>query len=232
MPCDAVDFLEWKGTALRQFAGNPAYFFVTPHMAIDADGAPNAYNPSDTGIDALANAGFPSGSWKSILVVDPADPARPFVQPSGPLAGFFVSKTALQDGTRPETDIHRYVDSTKVPYFVFPAAFHNVKGTGTTGDLVLARNLTNDRVSSAIVADIGPAQAPLGEVSIRLAENLGGVNVNPRNGKGMPKGPFLYVVFPMTHAKPKWPAGLDQIDTLATSKLEALGGWDRLLACV
>jgi hypothetical protein len=121
--CDAIDFLTYEGTVVRKFPGSAAYFYVTDRMAIDADGAPNAYHPEDRGIDALANAGFPHAGWKSILVADPLDPGRPFVQPAGPFAGF-VSKTTLQDPTCAETDPARYVDSTRVPYLVFPGAFH------------------------------------------------------------------------------------------------------------
>lgn len=124
---------------MRKFPGSDAYFYVTERMAIDADGAPNAYHPHDTGLDALANAGFPNGGWKSILAVDPLDPTTPFVQTVGPFAGFFVSKTTLQDPTRKETDPLRYVDSTKVPYLVFPGAFHALTGTGTTGDVGLVQ---------------------------------------------------------------------------------------------
>jgi len=201
-------------------------------MAIDADGAPNAYHPEDTGIDALANAGFPSGGWKSILVVDPLDSTKPFVQSAGPFAGFFVSKTTLHDPTRPETDPSRYVDSTKVPYLVFPGAFHALNGTGTMGDMAMVRNLRSNQVTAAIVADAGSHNAPLGEVSIRLAENLGGTHVNPRNGSGMPKGPFLYVLFPRSRSTPRWPLTVDRIDELAASALTAIGGWERVLACV
>src|SRR4029077_2822205 len=103
------------------------------------------------------------------------------------------------------TDPGRYVDSTKVPYLVFPSTFHALKGTGTMGDLAVARNLRNNNVTAAIVADVGPPHAPLGEVSIRLAEDLGGVHVNPRTGAGMPKGPFLYVLFPRSLSTPAWP---------------------------
>jgi hypothetical protein len=60
----------------------------------------------------------------------------------------------------------------------------------------------NGQESAAIVADVGPRNDPLGEVSIRLAENLGGHNVNPRNGAGMPTGRFAYVVFPRSKATP------------------------------
>src|SRR5262245_30962205 len=127
MPCDATDFLSYEGTLLRKLPGTDAYFYVTDHMAIDADGAPNAYHPDDKGIDALANAGFPHGGWKSILALDLRDSTKPFVQTDGPFAGFFVSKTALQDLDRAETDPRRYVDSTRVPYIVFPGAFNQLK---------------------------------------------------------------------------------------------------------
>jgi Fungal chitosanase of glycosyl hydrolase group 75 len=232
MPCDALDLLVYERTPLRQPPSSDAYFYVTERMAIDADGAPNAYHPQDLGIDALANAGFPNGGWKSVLAVDPLDSAKPFVQTVGPFAGFFVSKTTLQDSSRNETDPGRYVDSTKVPYVVFPGAFHALRGTGTMGDLAVVRNLRNDMVTAAIVADVGPRNAPLGEVSIRLAEKLGGVNVNPRNGSGMPKGPFVYVLFPGTKSTPRWPLTLEMIEERAHAALSAIGGWDRVLPCV
>lgn len=232
MPCDAVDFLVYAETTLRRFPSSDAYFYVTERMAIDADGAPNAYHPQDKGLDALANAGFPKGAWKSILAVDPFDATKPFVQTAGPFAGFFVSKTTLQDSTRTEIDPARYVDSTKVPYVVFPGAFHKLHGTGTLGDVAMVRNLRNGKVTAAIVADIGPPNSPLGEVSIRLAENLGGTHVNPRNGSGMPKGRFVYVLFPKSKTTPGWPVEMDRIDKLATSALAAIGDWDRVLACV
>jgi len=231
-PCDAVDFLVYEGTLVRKFPGNDVYFYVIDRMAIDADGAPNAYHPQDKGIDALANAGFPNGGWKAILALDPLDSTKPFVQTAGPFAGFFVSKTTLQDPTRAETDPSRYVDATKTPYVVFPGAFHALNGTGTMGDLAVVRNLRNGKISTAIVADGGPKNAPLGEVSIRLAENLGGSNVNPRNGSGMPKGPFLYVHFSKSRSTPSWPMTIATMDDLANSALTEIGGWERVLACV
>lgn len=158
--------------------------------------------------------------------------ATRFVQSGGAFAGFFVSKTTLQDSTRSEVDPHRYVDSTEVAYVVFPGAFHRLPGTGTMGDLAVVRNLRNDMVSAAIVADVGPKNAPLGEVSIRLAEKLGGANVNPRNGAGMPRGPFLYVLFPKSRSAPAWPVTLEQIDGAAMMALSAIGGWERVLSCV
>lgn len=232
MPCDAVDFLTYEGTLLRKFPESESYFYATDRMAIDADGAPNAYHPQDRGIDALSNGGFPHGAWKSIIVTDPANPRQPFVQTSGPFAGFFVSKTTLQDPSKNETDPTRYVDSTQVPYIVFPGNFHALRGTGTMGDFAMVRNLRNHKVSVAIVADVGPRSAPLGELSIRLAENLGGVNVNPRNGSGMPRGPFLYVVFPKSRLMPKWPVSAARMVGTGDAVLAAMGGWNRVLFCL
>jgi hypothetical protein len=230
--CDAVLFEEYRDTRLFRFPDSTAYFYVVNRMAIDADGAPNAYHPQDRGIDALANAGFPNGAWRSILVVDPRRPDRPFVQPEGELAGFFVSMTTLQDRTLPATDVRRYVDSTRVPYLVFPGAFFAMRGTGDFGDLGAARQLQSGQESPFIVADKGPRNAPLGEVSIRLAENLGGHNVNPRNGAGIPRGPFAYVVFPRSKAQPPWPVTAEQLQQRVQELLTAIGGWERILPCL
>jgi hypothetical protein len=60
-PVTAEFWQEYQGTQLWHFPGSAAYFYLTERMAIDADGAPNAYHPEDQGIDALANAGYPDG---------------------------------------------------------------------------------------------------------------------------------------------------------------------------
>lgn len=230
--CNAVEGFEYRGAKVLRIANSQAYFYTITRMAVDADGAPNAYHPDDKGIDALANAGFPKGNWKSILVADPAKPDQPFVQTGGKFAGFFVSQTTLQDRSLAVTDIQRYVDSTQVPYIVFPGAFFALKGTGNFGDVGVALSLDSDKESPFIVADAGPLDAPLGEVSIRLAENLGGVNVNPRNGAGMPKGRFTYLVFPRTKSEPPWPVSSEQLQKRARELLGGIGGWDAVKACV
>jgi hypothetical protein len=205
---------------------------ITEHMAIDADGAPNAYHPDDKGLDRLANAGYPNGDWGSVLVKDPNDASRPYVQSNGAFDGYYLSTTALEDGTRPATDPERYVDSGRIPYLVFPGGFHALDGTGTTGDLAFAHNLDNGKQTPAIVADIGPQDAKLGEVSIRLAESLGGENVNPRNGAGMPGGRFAYIVFPRSHERPKWPVSPARLQARVNELLDGVGDWERILASV
>ena len=229
--CTAENWITFKGVSIRKFAGSTAYFYVTERMAIDADGAPNAYHPNDTGIDALKNAGYPNGGWKSILATDPANSSRPFKQTEGAFAGYFVSMTTLKDKTREANDPARYVDATSVPYMVFPRTFWKLNGTGDFGDLAVARSLAKSTTTSAIVADAA-GDKPLGEVSIKLAENLSGQAVNPRNGAGAPSGRFIYVVFPGSKSQPAWPVTLADMDTRANDLLNAVGGWQAALDCV
>lgn len=229
---DCDTFANWKGTALQRFPGSRAYAYRTGRISVDADGAPNAYHPQDRGLDALANAGYPNGGWHSVLVADPADPAKPFVQRTGAFAGYFLSATTLQDRSRAATDPARYVDATAVPYIVFPGGFYAMAGTGRLGVLGLARNLSTGETSPMIFADVGPRDHPLGEISVKLAENLGGRDVNPRNGRGAPAGPFAYVIFPGSEATPPWPLSAEELQRRTEAELARIGGWDAVLACL
>lgn len=215
----------YEGTDIFHVPNSTAYTYVTQHVALDADGSPRAYHPNDTGLDALANAGYPHRGWKSVLVVDPANSNKPYVQPDGPTKGYFVSKTSLTDPTLPDTDPNKYVDSETVPYIVFPGGFHALGGTGTWGDLVMVRKLNSQLQSAAIVADGGPTKAPLGEISLALAVALGGTNPNPRNGHGAPTGSFQYVVFPGSKSNPPWRRSLQNIQQQASALLQQIGGW-------
>ena len=160
----------------------PEALFFCGGMAIDADGAPNAYNEEDTGIDYLANAGRP-GNWYGLSV---DDNGRPYKQKDGPFAGHYVSTTALADGNYGKSDPRRYVDSTKIPYIALPGNFASLVANGDSmrkGDL-LAVIAESDLADSdgrdliyAIYADVGPkhsAERPhLGEGSVALAQALG-----------------------------------------------------------
>ncbi|MGH6644781.1 MAG: hypothetical protein ACRED3_19015, partial [Bradyrhizobium sp.] len=77
----ANPWFTYQGTDVWQAPGGTAYVYTTTRMEIDADGAPNAYHPNNTGLDLLANAGFPGHGWRSVLVEDPAHPGMPFIQP-------------------------------------------------------------------------------------------------------------------------------------------------------
>jgi len=233
--CEFAFWRDYEGAALMRHATADVYLFVTDHMRVDADGAPNAYHPDDLGLDFLANAGYPDESWwPHVLVADPADPSVAFVQTDGPFAGFFVSQTALEAPGLPATDPARYVDATRIPYLVFPGAFASQSGTGRLGDFGYAMNLGTGDATPFIVADIGPSDAALGEVSIALAEGLGGADVNPRNGAGAPRGEMLYVVFrfssPAQRAA-RWPVSLEAMTERVDALLAAVGGGEGVKAC-
>jgi hypothetical protein len=137
----------------------------------------------------------------------------------------------LRDRSKPDTDPKKYVDSRNIPYFVFPGEFHRLPGTGTTGDLGYAFNLENGKQSPFVVAEIGPRDAELGEMSIALAEALGGTNSNPRTGAGTPKGNIAFIIFPKSGRASAWPQTLEQIAIHATHLLEASGGAGAIVAC-
>lgn len=231
--CEFTSWKSFKNTKLFIHHNTQTYFFSTTHMAVDADGAPNAYHPDNIGLDYLGNAGYPNKSWwKDILVVDPNDSNRAYIQKTGEFAGYFVSKTSLKDEKREVTDPSRYVDSRHIPYFVFPIAFYKMKRTGLIGDLGLAINLSTKDKTAFVVADIGPSRASLGEVSISLAERLGGKNVNPKNGSGVPDGEILYIVFPYSSREYKWPMSYEEMSATAEKLLKGIGGLDSILSCV
>lgn len=229
----STDF-SYKGDQIIRLSGSKTYAYQTSRMAIDADGAPDAYNAANTGRDHYGNAGWPGTTWwDDILVPDPGDPSRPYEQTTGPYAGFWVSKTRLFDPTLPDTDYRKWVDSSRVPYLVFPGKFYASSGTGVYGDIGYAWNPKTGKGSAFIVADQGPFDHKLGEVSIALAEALGGVDVNPRNGAGMPGGDVVYVVFTYSRRdrEAAWPISNASIDQIAKERLDAIGGIDAVLSC-
>ncbi len=230
--CPFEYWMTYGDTRVLRHASEAAYVFSPTHLAIDADGAPNAYHPDDTGLDFLANAGYPAQSWwDSVLVPDPDDPDRAYVQRGGPCAGYFVSKTSLVDRGKSELDPARYVDATVVPYLVFPGKFFSTSGTGLLGDLGFAINLATRAETAFVVADIGPSGAELGEISIALAERLGGRDVDPRTGAGAPPDRILYAVFPYSGRSHRWPLTVDELERHARELLAQVGGLQALLTC-
>jgi Fungal chitosanase of glycosyl hydrolase group 75 len=205
--------------SIWEVAGGSAFFFET-NMAIDADGAPDAYNPDNTGLDDLESAGEPGHWWA--LAIDKST-GKPYLQgPSDPDPGYYISTTALWDGTKKPGDPRRYVDASAIPYIVLP---HEVAWeTGARlGDFAVVFNLRDGTRSGAIFADTGPS---VGEGSIALAENLG-IRSNPRRG-GAREG-ILYLVFPGSgNGKPRT---LDEINNEAEGLLRGLGGPDWVAAC-
>lgn len=196
-------------------------FFYEAGMTIDADGAPNAYNPQNTGIDDLANAGDP-GYWEA-LAKDRE--GKPYIQgPNDPFPGYYISTTALADRTKPFDDPTRYVDATKIPFIVLPGNLAR-ELAARPGDFAAVFNLQNGMSSPAIFADVGPVDH-LGEGSVALAESLG-IRSDARNGGA--RGRILYLVFPGSgNGRPRL---LEEIHAEAEKLLRAWGGIPRLAVC-
>jgi Fungal chitosanase of glycosyl hydrolase group 75 len=172
---------------IGRLSGSSAFFYESG-MTIDADGAPNAYHPDNSGLDDLANAGTP-GRWEGLA--KDAD-GKPFIQgPDDPFPGYYVSATALADRSKPANDPTRYVDASRIPFVVLPGGMARQLGA-RPGDFATVFNQRNGKSSYAIFGDVGPYDR-IGEGSVALAENLG-IRSDARNG-GARRG-ILYLVFP------------------------------------
>ncbi len=215
---DVYRFGELRGQAPIWKLGDGSAFSFTSGMMIDADGAPNAYNADDTGLDELLNAGQP-GQWDGI--VDDED-GSPVVQgPDDPFPGYYISCTALFDRTKRHRDPARFVDSTQIPYIVLPGDLAARTGA-RLGDIALVFSERTGKYSYAIFADIGA----FGEGSIALADNLGIWSDARRGGT---RGGISYVVFPGSgDGQPKT---VDEINERGAALVESLGGIENILFC-
>jgi Fungal chitosanase of glycosyl hydrolase group 75 len=198
--------------------GDSSAFFFAAGMTIDADGAPNAYNPQNTGLDDLSNAGQP-GHWDGVLQDENGDP---LVQGSAdPFPGYYISCTALADRSKPPLDPTRFVDASRIPYIVLPREVARETGAWL-GDFAVVMNARSGKFSYAIFADVGT----LGEGSIALADHLGIWSDARRGGR---RGGIFYVVFPGSgNGQPRT---LDEINSAAEKAFQDWGGTAQANSC-
>jgi hypothetical protein len=215
---DVYRFGELREQApIWQLGDGPAFYFKSG-MAIDADGAPNAYNADDTGLDRLYNAGQP-GQWDGIVQ---DEDGNPLIQGADdPFPGFYISCTALFDRNKHRSDPARFVDASQIPYIALPGDLAARTGA-RLGDFAFVYSEQTGRYSLAIFADIGA----FGEGSIALADNLG-IRSDARRG-GSPAG-ISYVVFPGSgDGRPK---SADEIKRMGGEVLSNWGGTEKILPC-
>lgn len=203
--------------------GEAAFLYVTG-MAIDADGAPHAYNPTDTGLDYLANAGRP-GNWWGIVTDTGRSDGKPVIQgASDPAPGYYVSATSLEDTRYTRIQQRRYVDAETIPYIVLPSEV--LRATGMRlGDFAWVRHTTSDKSCFALFADGGPA-GKIGEGSIALAKALG-INPSPKRG-GISSPLVSYLAFPGSGTRV--PVPVADINRLGAAALAKFGGSTRYKA--
>lgn len=186
-------------------------------FAVDADGSPRAYGPSNSGLDWTANAGYPGNWWG--IVTDAS--GNPIIQGSSdPHPGMYVSTTSLVNSAYGTNNPLRYVNSETVPYFAIPSAL-KTQGGIRIGDVAYVYNTVTGLGCFAIYADTGPAGA-LGEGSMYLATQLG-LNNSPKTG-GTSSGIIDYVIFPMSgFGQGKIPS-IAQIDSMGNAWVATVGG--------
>jgi Fungal chitosanase of glycosyl hydrolase group 75 len=215
---DVYRFGELESQApMWRFQDDAAFFFAAG-MTIDADGAPNAYNPENTGLDDISNAGQP-GHWDGLLE---DENGNPLVQgPQDPFPGYYISCTALADRTKQRFDPTKFVDASRIPYIALPDDLARQSGA-RLGDLAAVINLHTGKLSYAIFADIGS----FGEGSIALADNLG-IRSDARDGGTW--GGLLYVVFPGSgDGQPK---SVEEINQQAEALFQTWGGIEQVRSC-
>lgn len=197
---------------IGQHPGTSAFFYESG-MTIDADGAPNAYHPDNTGLDDLKNAGTP-GTWEGLAKDGDGEP---IIQgPNDPFPGYYISATALADRSKPYNDPTRYVDASKIPFVVLPGGMARQLGA-RPGDFATVFNQRNGKMSYAIYGDVGPYDR-IGEGSVALAENLG-IRSDARNGGT--RGGIVFLVFPGSgNGRPR------TIEEINSEGQKLLQGWE------
>lgn len=198
---------------------------------IDVDGAPNAYGPHDLGLDYSANAGheeytdkngvFHAKHYPGVVTDSNGDPIVQGL--NDPYPGMWVSQTAMSDPKYPQNNPKKYVDATKVNYFVIsPNLEKDLLGDGTAlrvGDLGVV--LFNGKIVGVIGADVGNHDE-IGEIAMATADSVG-INSNPRHGGN--SGGVTFVLFPNSRNHPPWTRDSYGDDALAL--FAKWGGLDR-----
>jgi hypothetical protein len=201
--------------------------FYRTDLAIDADGAPKAYHPTN---DEIALDKKKNGYPGAVLFVK----NEPYIQKiTDPAPGFYVSQTALADETiKDETNPRRYVNAEEIPYVAIHPTLLRKKDKGyiKKGDLAAVINKGNGKLSYAIIADVREPNNPhyndIGEGSIALAKNLE-INKNPKTGGNTVD--IVYIIFPNSgNGKPK---SLDEINTKGAELFTAFGGIEQVNTC-
>lgn len=192
---------------------NDAVWWEGP-LAVDADGAPNAYAPNNQGLDWTADAGH-DGDWYGVVC---GPDGKPVVQgPGDPYPGDYIPTTALTNPALKLTDPRRYVDSSVVPYLSIPSDSIGLYGIHV-GDVGFAFCRRTGQMCAAIVADVGP-RGKYGEGSMALARALG-LSSSPRNG-GASSGVVCCV---FKGSRRGWPRTNADVSQQVQDIINALGG--------
>jgi hypothetical protein len=182
------------------------------------------------------DASKPRIEWVGLATRD-SERFVPCVQDEGPYRGFFVGQTHLTaDATAAVCAPARYLDATRVPFFVLPTGSRFVTDLGMKlGDLGVAYYPETGRIVAAVFGDTGPP-TKLGEGSLALAWAVRGEKLDAPAQPGAAEaatiedsdGVFI-VLFPASSPGPPFTA--ERIARAGAERLERWGGRARVLAC-
>lgn len=144
-------------------------------MAVDVDGAPNAYGPPGRkALDILEHGSSlkePGRPQRVVGYMTEYEGGPPTIQRKGdPYPGYYVSQTGFADKNNPRfEDPRRYVDAAKVNYVVQGRAAR--RGGVKLGDFAVVYSCRTGRSAYAIVGDSGNESGAEG--SLALVQALG-----------------------------------------------------------
>ncbi len=164
-------------------------------MDVDVDGAKHSYrldNKRPPALDDIhASAGYPNGSWTNVLVQDPRQPFKPYVDDEG----FCVSMTSYWREDFEHTDRRRWVDAETVPYIVLPGSIRKMAKGIVLGCKSRVTRTTDGISVEGVYADSSGGN--IGEIAVCTAKHFGS-QWNANNGDS--RQIYLYEFWPDTPA--------------------------------
>jgi hypothetical protein len=178
-----------QGVQVYQEADKRVHYVAD--MSVDVDGAHHSYrldNKRPPALDDIhASAGYPDGSWENVLVPDPVNRSKPFVDSQG----FCVSMTSYWWEGFGKTDRRRWVDAETVPYMVLPGSIRNLCEGVVLGCKARVLRTTDGLTCEGVYADSSGSN--IGELSV-CAAKVYGDQWNANNGDEAKR--YLYEFFP------------------------------------
>lgn len=161
-------------------------------LSVDVDGAEHSYRldnmASKGALDDIKNsAGYPNSSWQNVLVRDPKNPNKPYVDENG----FCVSMTSYQREGFGSLDRRRYLDADKIPYAVIPGRIRKLCRGVLLGCKARITDTVDDRAIDCVCGDFSGSN--IGEAS-QAAARFFDPALSARNGDDRKR--YLFEFFP------------------------------------
>jgi len=196
-------------------AQTPKAVELTTSMAIDVDGAPNAYGPrGKPALDFELNAHEGArASGEIVGYLTKADGRTPELQgPQDPFPGYYISTTSFQDESNPNRlDPRKYVDATKINYVVLGR--FAAKSGAKPGDFVAVYSKQTGKSVFGIIGDSGNSSGAEG--SLALLQALGYAFSDGKTG-GIEQKDIVIRYFPGSNSSRHFFKSQAELDHAAT----------------